>query len=118
MKRRLTRAQRYEALLPELLHAPLRALHLQIKPPDIGLQHDVDPPVVLFPRGNLPRARAEYALDRVFNAAHFLCDHGPVLKDGETFGLSASEKIRISHRPSRWERSPDVIFLELPVESR
>jgi Domain of unknown function (DUF4261) len=62
-----------------------------------------------------PRQRADYALDRIFNAAHYLCDHGPVLKDGETFGLSANEKIRISHRTSRWQRSGEVIFLEFPM---
>jgi hypothetical protein len=62
-----------------------------------------------------PRERAEHVLDRMFNAAHYLCDHGPVLKDGDTFGLSANEKIRISHRPSRWQRSGDVLFLELPI---
>jgi hypothetical protein len=61
-----------------------------------------------------PYTRADYALDRVFNAAHYLCDHGPVLKDGHTFGLSAGEKIRISHRPSRWQRPGNVMFLELP----
>jgi hypothetical protein len=61
-----------------------------------------------------PRKRADFALDRMFNAAHYLCDRGPVLKDGHTFGLSANEKIRISYRRSRWQRSGAVIFLELP----
>jgi hypothetical protein len=61
-----------------------------------------------------PRTRADYVLDRMFNAAHYLCDHGPVLKHGHTFGLSANEKIRISQRHSRWQRAGDVLFLEWP----
>jgi hypothetical protein len=61
-----------------------------------------------------PRASADYVLDRIFNAAHYLCDHGPVLLDGQTFGLSAQEKIRIRHRRSRWNREGNVIVLELP----
>jgi hypothetical protein len=59
-------------------------------------------------------ASVDYALDRIFNAAHYLCDHGPVLLDAQTFGLSADERIRISHRRSRWDRAGEVIFLELP----
>lgn len=61
-----------------------------------------------------PAASVDHVLDRIFNAAHYLCDHGPVLLDGQTFGLSANEKIRISHRRSRWAREGDVIFLEIP----
>lgn len=61
-----------------------------------------------------PRAAADHVLGRLFNAAHYLCDHGPVLLDGQTFGLSAAEKIEISHRPSRWKRPGDVVFLEMP----
>jgi hypothetical protein len=61
-----------------------------------------------------PVASVDHALDRVFNAAHYLCDHGPVLLDGQTFGLSADERILISHRPSRWKRPGDVLFLEFP----
>jgi hypothetical protein len=37
-----------------------------------------------------------------------------VLEDGHTFGLTADEKIRISHRPSCWKRPGRVIHLEWP----
>jgi hypothetical protein len=61
-----------------------------------------------------PRAKVDHVLARIFNAAHYLCDHGPVLLDGQTFGLNPTEKIGISHRPSRWDRKGKVIFLEFP----
>jgi hypothetical protein len=54
-----------------------------------------------------------YALDRIFDVAHYLCDKGPILLDGQTFGLDAGERIVISHRPSR-RGEGDVIFLEFP----
>ena len=57
------------------------------------------------------QARADHVLDRMFNVAHYLCDRGPVLKHGHTFGLSTDERIRLSHRPSRWKR-PEALFLE------
>jgi hypothetical protein len=62
-----------------------------------------------------PRRMANHVLNRLFNAAHYLCDHGPVLEDGQTFGMSETEKIGISHRPSRWKRPGHVIFMELPT---
>jgi hypothetical protein len=64
----------------------------------------------------VPRDLGEHALDRVFAVAHYLCDRGPVLSDGDTVGFIAGEKIRISHRPSRWDRPGPVLFLELDVE--
>lgn len=45
---------------------------------------------------------AKELLDRVFNVCHYLLDHGPVLKDGDTIGMSATEKIRVQHKPSNW----------------
>ena len=35
--------------------------------------------------------------NRAWNAAHYLLDHGPVLKDGDTFGISNEERFRIEH---------------------
>jgi len=65
-----------------------------------------------------PRASADHVLDRMFNVAHYVCDHGPVLRDGHTFGLSAQEKIRIAHRPSRWKREGTVLVLEFSPSAR
>jgi hypothetical protein len=59
--------------------------------------------------GDAPRL-----LDRAFNAAHYLCDRGPVLEDGNTFGLTATERVPVSHRPSRLKRDEKVIYLEFP----
>ena len=39
-------------------------------------------------------------VDRAFNFAHYLLDHGPVLKDGDTIGLSDQERLRIQLLPS------------------
>ncbi|AKU95846.1 hypothetical protein AKJ09_02510 [Labilithrix luteola] len=58
-----------------------------------------------------PRAQTDHVLDRMFNLAHYLCDSGPVLEHGHTIGLSADERVEISHRPSRWKRPGNVIFL-------
>ncbi len=51
-------------------------------------------------------------VNRLFNCAHYLLDHGPVLKDGDTFGLSAEEKIKVRHLPSKLGRPGKVIQLQ------
>lgn len=50
-------------------------------------------------------------LEKVYDVAHYLCQSGPVLNDGDTVGASEAERIRVHHRPSVWDREP-VIFLE------
>jgi hypothetical protein len=52
-------------------------------------------------------------LEALFNIAHYLCDKGLVLKDGDTIGLSATEKKRVRHRPSLWGRAEPVLWLEI-----
>lgn len=47
-----------------------------------------------------PGADPEMLMERAFTAAHYLLEHGPVLRDGDTFGLSAAERIRVRHVPS------------------
>lgn len=54
----------------------------------------------------------EDLIDRLFNCAHYLLDNGPILKDGNTFGLSAEEKIKIRHLPSEFGRKGKVIQLQ------
>jgi hypothetical protein len=39
-----------------------------------------------------------------FNAAHYLCDHGPVLEHGHTLGVSSEQRLRVTHEPSVWNR--------------
>lgn len=46
------------------------------------------------------RSKPATLVDRAFNFAHYLLDHGPVLEDGHTIGLSAQERFRVRHLPS------------------
>ncbi|MBI5532604.1 MAG: DUF4261 domain-containing protein [Deltaproteobacteria bacterium] len=50
---------------------------------------------------------------RVFSVAHYLCDHGPVLLDGHTIGMSEDEHIQIRHQASCWPGRGKVIRLYL-----
>ena len=59
------------------------------------------------------REKPATLVDRAFNFAHYLLDHGPVLKDGDTIGLSAQERFRIRHVPSAGEPSRTVYRIEL-----
>ncbi|MFM2418126.1 MAG: hypothetical protein RL385_2849 [Pseudomonadota bacterium] len=49
-----------------------------------------------------PRARIEpqTLMDRAFNIAHYLLDHGPVLAHGHTIGISNDERFMVRHVPS------------------
>lgn len=50
--------------------------------------------------------------DSMFNIAHYLIDKGQVLKDGETIGLTDSERTLARHAPSMFEPQRSVIQLE------
>lgn len=54
---------------------------------------------------------AEVLLEKTYDLAHYVAQSGPVLRDGDTVGASASERIKVSHRPSVWERG-QVVFLD------
>lgn len=47
------------------------------------------------------------------NIAHYLLDRGPVLKDGQTIGMSPEQRLRIRLLPSRWDRPGNVISIEV-----
>ncbi|ATC63719.1 hypothetical protein CMV30_06995 [Nibricoccus aquaticus] len=49
----------------------------------------------------------------VFNTAHYLLDFGPVLKDGDTIGMSADQKIKITHVDSAYQPGQMVYHLEM-----
>jgi len=51
---------------------------------------------------------------RVLNIAHYLLAQGPVLKDGETLGMSETEKISIRHKAEG--ARPGVPILELCLQ--
>jgi hypothetical protein len=59
------------------------------------------------------REKPATLVDRAFNFAHYLLDHGPVLKDGDTIGLSAHERLLIRHLPSVVDPSRKVYRIEL-----
>lgn len=50
--------------------------------------------------------------DWLFNIIFYLLEKGPVLKHGETIGVSAEHKIRIQHCPSHFGHAGKVICLE------
>ncbi len=52
-------------------------------------------------------------VDRAFNIAHYLLDHGPVLAHGHTIGISAAERLNISHAPSMFDPARQVYSLTL-----
>ncbi len=52
---------------------------------------------VEFPQSTLD---PEALIDRAFNVVHHLLDHGPVLKDGDTIGLTTHERFLVSHQAS------------------
>jgi hypothetical protein len=52
-------------------------------------------------------------IDRVHDIAHYLTQAGAVLKDGDTVGESAEERMRIRHVPSAWEREGPVLQIEI-----
>lgn len=54
---------------------------------------------------------AEDMLELLLDAAGYLLANGAVLKDGDTFGHSATERIAISYVPAPWDANETVIRL-------
>jgi hypothetical protein len=52
-------------------------------------------------------------VDKVMNVAGYLLDAGLVLKDGDTIGNGADEKLRVHHVRSAWERDSTVLWIEM-----
>ncbi|WP_299456821.1 DUF4261 domain-containing protein [uncultured Microscilla sp.] len=48
----------------------------------------------------------------LYNISHYLLAHSPVLKDGETIGMTAEQKVMMTHQPSRYLDNVTVIDLE------
>jgi len=59
-----------------------------------------------------PRQPSEL-MDKAYNIAHYLLDNGPVVKDGDTIGTSADERIRVRHTKSFVKPAEKVYRLEL-----
>jgi len=52
-------------------------------------------------------------MDRAFNIAHYLLDHGAVLSDGHTIGTSADERFRVRHAASERTGHDKVYRIEV-----
>jgi hypothetical protein len=57
------------------------------------------------------KQRPEEIFDLAFNAAHYLLDRGPVLKDGDTFGTSPEQKIKVRQGPARGGHAGKILAL-------
>lgn len=51
------------------------------------------------------------AVGLAFNTAHYLLDNGPVLMDGDTFGLSEDQKLLVKHEKSTFHPNTTVYTL-------
>ena len=82
-----------------------------------------DGTIGLFTTGLGPLGHMEIEIPRIdmpagvlrewlVNIMYYLLENGPVLKHGQTIGMSAEQKIRISHSPSRFGHRGKVIRLE------
>jgi hypothetical protein len=56
---------------------------------------------------------AEDTVGLAFNIAHYLLDHGPIIKNGDTIGMSADQKLKITHVKSAHSRDENVYNLEV-----
>lgn len=62
--------------------------------------------------GSSSRMQPFDLVGRVFDAAYYLCTHGPVMNDGDTFGCSDAEQIPVRHTNSVLDRPGPVIRLD------
>lgn len=59
------------------------------------------------------RAEPDLIYERALDVAHYLLDHGPVLGDGDTIGVTADERLLVRHLPSVVEPERMVYRVEL-----
>ncbi|MCA9620349.1 MAG: DUF4261 domain-containing protein [Myxococcales bacterium] len=52
-------------------------------------------------------------LETVLDIAGYVVHSNAVLKDGDTIGTSAEQKLRIRHVPSEWEREGPVVWIDM-----
>jgi uncharacterized protein DUF4261 len=59
------------------------------------------------------------AIDRVAGLAVYLIEHGSVIKDGDTIGISEADRIKVHYRTSRFTGSPVItVGSERPTPGR
>lgn len=90
---------------------------------DLRALRNPDGTIGLFTTGLSPLGHMEIEIPRIdmpagelrewlLNIMYYLLENGPVLKHGQTIGMSAEQKIRISHSPSHFGHPGKVIRLE------
>ena len=52
-------------------------------------------------------------IEKAFNLGHYILDNGPVIKNADTIGFNANEKIKVLHRHSMWDKTKKVYQLKL-----
>ncbi len=52
-------------------------------------------------------------LEKIFNFSHYLIDNGAIIKNNETFGLSAEERIKVLHANSFVQKNQQVYLLKM-----
>jgi hypothetical protein len=55
--------------------------------------------------------------ERMLGLAHYLIENGPVIRDGDTFGQDANERIRVVYAPSAFGHKERVMRLQYPSAS-
>lgn len=95
-------------------------LHLWV---DLRARRNTDGTTGLFTTGLVPLGHMEIEIPSIdmepgelrewlFNVLFYLLENGPVLKHGQTIGMTAEQQIRIQHCPSSFGHSGKVIRLE------
>lgn len=95
-------------------------LHLWV---DMRVFRNDDGTTALFTTGLVPLGHMEIEIpsidmppgelrDWLINIIFYLLENGPVLQHGQTIGMTAEQKIRISHAPSEFGHEGKVIRLE------
>jgi hypothetical protein len=90
---------------------------------DLRAFRNADGTTGLFTTGLSPLGHMEIEIPRIdmepgelrewlLNIMYYLLENGPVLKDGETIGMSAEQHVRIRHCPSSFGHPGTVIRLE------
>lgn len=63
---------------------------------------------------NSPEAPGDLR-ERLFNFANYVVEHGPVIKDGDTIGNDARERIRVQYTASTFGLPSQVMRLDYPM---
>ena len=77
----------------------------------------LEPFGVMELEGCTRRLEPKVLMGKIYDLAHYVCQSGPVLNDGDTIGESEHERIRIRHTESIWPRGK-VVRVEFDGQER